>query len=222
MTERSPWAILGLQPTPDSEEIRRAYLHKVRQHHPDLYQEDSQARMAQEEEMKWINWAYTELMTNPVAKLPHPPEHHASDPPPPQEPSHPPWVVCPSHNQPARSYCSRCHTPLCPVCPGFQHQVCDFHLRQASKRKFRARVMREWAFLAVIVLWGKLWPWALSTLLWGILGYLAALGILELRRLRYFGCLAWLFIPYSLVLAGLYRLYDGLSRWNREAGDISR
>ncbi len=220
MTQRNPWKILGLQPTPNTEEIRQAYLQKVRQHHPDLYQKDSKAHMVQEEEMKWINWAYTELMTNPITSLPRPDDKAAWSPPPPQESSRTPWVMCPWHNEKARAYCLWCHTPLCPSCSGFNQQLCSFHLRQAQRTKFKRRVMGEWGGLILIVVWGKLWPWALSTLLWSILGYLAILGILELRRFRYFGCLAWLFIPYSLVLAGLYRLYDGLSQWNKEAGNI--
>ncbi len=220
MTKRSPWTILGLQPTSDTEEIRQAYLSKVRQHHPDLYQEDSRARMVQEEQMKWINWAYTELMTNPNTAFPESTEERRAPSASGKEETKPPWITCSWHGQPAGTHCSRCHAPLCPACPGFLQQSCAFHLRQASRTKFRRRVMGEWSGLFLIVGWGKLWPWPLPIILWTILGYLAVLGIVELRRFRYFGCLAWLFIPYSLVLAGLYRLYDGLSRWNQEAGNI--
>ncbi|MHB1611342.1 MAG: hypothetical protein ACYCT0_06600, partial [Sulfobacillus sp.] len=56
-----------------------------------------------------------------------------------------------------------------------------------------------------------------AVLLWSVLGYLALLGIGWLRRKRWMGCLALLFFPYSLILAGLYSLYEGLSQWNKFA-----
>ena len=59
-------------------------------------------------------------------------------------------------------------------------------------------------------------------MLWGLLGYLAFVGVGWLRRKHWLGCLALLFFPYSLVLAGLYSLYEGLSQWNKFALESKR
>ncbi|SMC04165.1 DnaJ domain-containing protein [Sulfobacillus thermosulfidooxidans DSM 9293] len=219
MTEKNPWTILGIGPTTDEQKIRQAYLTQVRRHHPDLYAKDSLTRHEHEEHMKWINWAYHEVMKTPFVV-----EVNKKDAPGPRESSHkasPPPLSCRLHHQPIVRTCTRCQAPLCPSCVGFSLSLCSMHFRKWVNAKFRRRVLREWGLLFVLIATSKLLSWPFSTLLWSLLGYLALLGILELRRLRYFGCMAWLFIPYSLVLAGLYSLYEGLSRWNKELGDFT-
>lgn len=219
MTEKNPWTLLGLRPTSDEEAIRNAYLKKVRQHHPDLYHRDAPSHQAHEEQMKWINWAYTQVMTNLSSSTIGDITPWTPPPKAPPTPTGPP-LSCAVHHQPIIRYCVRCREPLCSTCLGFTLSLCPFHFRKFILARFRRRVLWEWGGLAAMVIIGKLMFWPLSTLLWSILGYLAGLGILELRRLRYFGCITWLFIPYSLVLAGLYSLYEGLSRWNHEMGDL--
>ncbi len=216
MGENDPWAVLGIQPTLDEAKIRHAYLRKARENHPDLFREDEARSRLQEERMKTINWAYAQITAGRAAWTPavkEPPGHHT---PPPPRPA-PPIPTCPRHRQSASRTCRECGAPVCSRCGGYTLSLCGEHLRIQRIRKARRRALGEWAALASVLGAGKVLAWPVPTLLWAILGYLAVLGVMELRRLHYFGCMAWLFVPYSLVLAGVYSLYEGLSLWNRHS-----
>ena len=57
----NPFEVLGLPSTADTEEVRAAYRHLVRQCHPDQFQE-AQAREAAQEKMIALNLAYEAAM----------------------------------------------------------------------------------------------------------------------------------------------------------------
>ncbi|POB10168.1 J domain-containing protein [Sulfobacillus sp. hq2] len=213
MAEHDPWTVLGIAPTNDLTVVRQAYLRQARKNHPDLFQENPDRSALQEERMKAINSAYNQI-TQHLAKIPLTPE----PPPPERERSKtPPVPTCPRHRTTAPKSCRLCAEPLCPQCPGYHDGLCTRHQQKRAVKKAQTRALREWAILLALIALGKFLAYPTATLLWAILGYLALLGIMELRRLRYFGCMAWLFMPYSFVLAGLYSLYEGLSLWNKHS-----
>lgn len=218
--EKSPWAILGLAPTHDPEAIRQAYLASVRLNHPDQYQNDPEKFRRQEESMKEINWAYQRILSG-QATVPTPqparPAPSSWAPPPPRQTSPP--LHCDLHGDPVLRRCTRCNTALCGRCIGFYTALCAKHYRRYGLRRHRSRVAREWLPLIGGITLLKGLDISLSIVFWGVLGYLAIIGIGWLRRKRWFGCLALLFLPYSLVLAGLYSLYEGLSLWNKFASE---
>ncbi|PSR35026.1 MAG: J domain-containing protein [Sulfobacillus benefaciens] len=220
--DKNPWEVLGIAPTYDKEAIRQAYLSAVRRHHPDQFQRDAAQFHQHEEAMKDINRAYQLIL---AGKAPEP--HNETTPPPTGTPGQtykapprndaPPPIFCPRHHQTAWRRCQVCQTPLCTECIGFYTSLCAKHYRKSALKRYRNRVVREWVPLIIGVAVLREVGLGSAVLLWGVLGYLALLGLGWLRRKRWMGCLALLFFPYSLVLAGLYSLYEGLSQWNKFA-----
>ncbi len=215
---QSPWDVLGVSPTHDKDAIRRAYLAAVRRNHPDQYQSDPEKFRRQEESMKEINQAYQRILSGQVPVTPPPPARPA---PPPPRPSPPP-MRCAQHGEPILRRCTRCNAVLCTRCIGFYTALCAKHYRRFGLQRHRSRAAREWLPLigGITLLKGLAVP--SSILLWGVVAYLAVIGVGWLRRKGWFGCLALLFFPYSLVLAGLYSLYEGLSQWNKFAVESKR
>lgn len=60
---RDPYQVLGVSPNATDEEIKRAYRELVKKYHPDNYQNNPLADLAQEK-MKEINEAYDALIKN--------------------------------------------------------------------------------------------------------------------------------------------------------------
>lgn len=197
---KDPWTVLGIPPTTDRLRVRQAYLEQVRRHHPDPVRQDPARFRQQEERMKDINRAYHDILTGQAACPPATPEAA---------------VVCPLHGRPAQERCGRCRTPLCSQCPGVRMRQCARHHRRTQIRIRRRQAARDWSLLILA-------PAALraiglnpARIVETVVGYLVLLGFGELRRTRSFGCLVWLLFPYSLVFAGLYRLYRGLTAFGR-------
>lgn len=221
--QKSPWDILGIAPTNNQDAIRQAYLEAVRQNHPDLYHSDPEQARRQEEAMKAINLAYQSIRTGVVRVATPPPPRPA--PPswaPPPRPSSPPPMRCRLHGETVLRRCTRCQEDLCSRCIGFYTALCAKHYRRYGLHRHRVRVAREWLPLIGGITLVKELGVPASIMLWGVLGYLALVGVGWLRRKRWLGCLALLFFPYSLVLAGLYSLYEGLSQWNKFALESKR
>ena len=55
-----PYRVLGVEPTASDDEIKRAYRELARKYHPDNYQNNPLADLA-EEKMKEINEAYDQI-----------------------------------------------------------------------------------------------------------------------------------------------------------------
>ncbi|MDA8192797.1 MAG: J domain-containing protein [Thermaerobacter sp.] len=216
-SSRDPWQVLGLQPTTDPDAVRDAYLSQVRIHHPDQFRRDPARYAQQEEQMKAINQAHQEILSGTAQ-----PRQDASVPPSPPRgtPQETPWPNCPVHGARSLRACSQCEKPLCQTCPGFGLGLCARHLRQFVVRPYRLRALSQWVPLLAGL--GLLRSLGLSTVVmfWALLAYLTAVGFWYLWRHRWLGCLALLFVPYSLVLAGLYSLYTSLSQWRDAAADL--
>jgi hypothetical protein len=155
--------------------------------------------------MKSINQAYRWALENPPTASPAPnsesPGSAAS--------------VCQVHRKTATRECRRCRQPLCLLCPGYRQSLCQMHFAQAQRRRIRGRVLKEWGpLVALIVVLRALGAPGLYTAV-GTLIYIAWLGFRFLMARRWFGCLALLLLPYSLVVAGIWSLYDSLKEWNR-------
>ncbi len=216
-TVKNPWDVLGVAPTHDKEAIRQAYLKAVRLHHPDQYQRDPEQLGRHEEAMKEINRAYQVILSGQASHTAPAPHSAPAPPPPPPRPHAPPPTLCNRHRQPVLRVCQRCQEPLCTQCIGFYTFLCAKHYRRSVLKGYRNRVVREWLPLVAGIALLRAIGLSSAVLLWSVLGYLALLGIGWLRRKRWMGCLALLFFPYSLILAGLYSLYEGLSQWNKFA-----
>ena len=61
MSQRDPYAVLGVSPTATEEEIKTAYRKLARKYHPDNYASDPDAARVAEERMKEINAAYDRI-----------------------------------------------------------------------------------------------------------------------------------------------------------------
>ena len=61
MSQRDPYAVLGVSPTATDEEIKAAYRKLARRYHPDNYASDPTAAREAEERMKEINAAYDRI-----------------------------------------------------------------------------------------------------------------------------------------------------------------
>lgn len=207
--EWDAWKVLGISPTADKDRIRDAYLAKVREHHPDRYRLDPTRYRQQEEMMKRINRAYEWALKNPPGTAG--PTRSASAPPP------DPPIMCPEHRYQALKRCRRCQQPLCLGCLGFRQSLCNRHFERKRVMSARSRTLREWGPLIAIIF--GLRAVGLPGLDVGIavLIYLALLGLRLLLTRRWFGCLALLLLPYSLVLAGAWSLYESLREWNGHA-----
>lgn len=200
-----PWEALDIPPTWDRNKIRDAYLVQVRIHHPDQYRQDPSRYRIQEERMKTINQAYRWA-------LDHPPAPPGAKSPGPRETA---VTVCPDHHKTATRACRRCRRPLCLLCAGYRQLLCSKHFARAQQRRVRGRVLKEWGpLIALIVLLRSLGVPGLYTA-GGILTYIAWLGFRFLLSRRWFGCLAVLMLPYSLVVAGIWSLLQSLKDWNR-------
>lgn len=197
MPEDNPWAVLGLVPASGEEQVRQAYLRLARENHPDLFREDPRRYRAQEERMKAINGAYAQITSGEAAQ-------HGLPPSPPTAPS------CRQHSNKADRVCQACAEPLCPRCSGYQNSYCPRHASPLVLPNRPRRFIREWGGLAALLALGQGMHWPLIPFLCVTLGYLAILGVMQLRRVRYFGFMVWLFLPYSVVLAGLYSLFTAL------------
>ena len=62
MISKDPYKILGVSPTASDAEIKSAYKELVKKYHPDQYQDNPLADVA-EEKMSEINAAYDQIMT---------------------------------------------------------------------------------------------------------------------------------------------------------------
>lgn len=204
---RDPWEVLDISPTPDPAKIRDAYLAQVRRHHPDQYRQDPTRYHQQEEQMKVINEAYRRALEEPPADL--------------GTGGRQPLVTCPVHQQPSERHCRRCKQPLCVACSGYRQSLCHRHYQQARIRRARGRAFKEWGPLIglIVVLRAVGLPGLYTGL--AVLAYLAAIGLRLLLTRRWFGCLAMLLLPYSLVLAGIWSLFESLRDWNRPAAERS-
>lgn len=125
-----------------------------------------------------------------------------------------PPIMCPSHGYQAMGRCTRCGQPLCLGCLGFRQSLCNTHYQRQKIRRARARALREWGPLIGIIF--GLRALGLPGLYIGVavLCYLAILGLRLLISRRWLGCLALLLLPYSLVLAGVWSLWESLRDWN--------
>lgn len=65
----TPYEVLGVQPNSSKEDIRKAWLGKVKENHPDLVQDENKKKEANDKTAE-INRAYEEL-TNDKPKPPH-------------------------------------------------------------------------------------------------------------------------------------------------------
>lgn len=207
-----PWVVLGINPTTDREAIRTAYLTQVRKNHPDQFRGDPTRYQAQEERMKDINRAYQMALTQNLSDRIQPTSASRTPPP---NPSNAPR--CPIHHVIGLRTCEKCDLPLCRTCLGFMESLCLRHMVQKRVRHARRRAIGQWLPLILGVSGLKSLEVPSSTIFWSIIAYLAIIGLMYLRRRRWLGCLAFLFLPYSFVLAGLYSLFDSLSQW-RDAG----
>lgn len=211
--DRDPWKVLGITPTADKERLRQAYLAQVRQHHPDRFRRDAARYRQQEEYMKRINEAYQWALKNPPAAAPNPARaHHAAAGRPGPAPEPP--VVCPEHGYQAVRRCRMCDQPICLGCLGIRESLCTRHYQKFTTRGRHLRVLREWGPLIAIIF--GLRSLGVPGLDVGIavLIYLALLGVQLLWKRRWFGCLALLLLPYSLVLAGVWSLLESLREWS--------
>lgn len=203
--------MLGISPTSDPEKIREAYLARVREHHPDRYRLDPARYRHQEEMMKRINEAYDWALKHPPETKPSATVARTSETGTPEPP-----IMCPTHRYQALRRCKRCQQPLCVGCVGFRQSLCTRHHHRQKVVSHRLRVLREWGPLIAIIF--GLRSIGLPGLDVGIatLIYLALLGLRLLLTHRWFGCLAVLLLPYSLVLAGLWSLWESVRAWNGE------
>jgi len=204
-----PWETLGLTPTSNRERIREAYLTQVRQHHPDQFRSDPVRYQKQEEQMKRINEAYQWALKNPPITTPSTSQSSAN----PKAPPEPP-LMCPLHRYQAIRRCKRCRVPICLACVGVRESLCNLHYQKMLVRHARTRVLREWGpLIALIVIFRGIGLPDLETSVSALL-YLAVIGFRFLLHHRWFGCLALLLLPYSLVLAGAWSLVESLRQWN--------
>ncbi|MDA8204726.1 MAG: J domain-containing protein [Thermaerobacter sp.] len=209
---RDPWEVLGIAPTADVNQIRAAYLAQARRHHPDQFRFDPERYRRQEEHMKAINEAYQWALRNP----PTAPGTSPGAPPPESGP------ICPDHNHPGLRECRRCHQPICLGCQGFRQSLCNRHVQSASMRQTRGRALKEWAPLIVLIVVMRSFDQPGIYIGVAVLIYVAWLGLRLLLARRWFGCLAFLLLPYSLVLAGVWSLIESLKEWNRSPGRTRR
>lgn len=203
---RDPWEVLAIAPTADPARIREAYLVQVRLHHPDQFRLDPQRYHRQEEYMKTINEAYRWALEHP-AQLLGPdnkgPRSAAAK-----------SAECPVHLRAAIRQCKRCHDPICLACTGFRQSLCDRHYQMARYRQARRRALKEWGPLILIVMGLRLLAVPSLYTAIAVLIYIAWLGLVFLLDRKWFGCLAFLLLPYSLVLAGVWSLFESLREWN--------
>lgn len=215
-TPIDPWNILKIPPTSDKNAIRQAYLTLARLNHPDQFRHDPLQYRQQEEKMKTINEAYRLAISGQAPSRPEPVPKRPTQPYRPPAPPPPP-PVCALHKRASTRICRTCQTNICTGCEGFVDGLCAPHFKKIKLRERRARAVKEWVpFISLIAIL-KLASFSSMMILWLVLGYFAILGYGQLRRARLLGCLAFLLFPYSLVLAGIYSLYQSLSQWNDAA-----
>lgn len=216
--ERDAWEVLGIPPTADADRIREAYLAQVRRHHPDQFRMDPVRYRQQEERMKTINEAYQWALHNPPqAKSPG--RGHAGQSP--TAGTEPP-IICPEHQYQAVRRCKGCQQPICLGCLGVRQSLCNRDYRRLKTRQMRGRAFKEWVPLIAII--GGMRAFGLPGLDVALasLIYIAWLGFRFLRTRHWFGCLALLLLPYSLILAGIWSLIDSLRDWNRPFQETSK
>jgi hypothetical protein len=198
-----PYRVLELTPPVTRDQARAAYHRLVRARHPDVAAvgRGEAARRDAEEAMKMLNAAYREVLLD-IARSPGGPRR-APPPPPPASASRPP--VCGAHGADRVYRCARCGAACCARC---------LKARRCPACPDPARPREGWGWIAGLI--GGLaamheLQWPAPEVLGGIAVYLGAMGVGVLRRQRGAGLLLWLLFPYSLVLAGLWRLGSMLS-----------
>lgn len=201
-----PYRVLELTPPVTRDEARAAYHRLARARHPDVAAvgADEASRRAAEEAMKTLNAAYREVLKD-LARGPGPagasePPRSAAPPPPPPPAPPPRPPVCRDHGADQVYRCARCGAPCCARC---------LKARRCASCPAPARARESWGWLVGFVGWLAAMhelQWPAFEVLGGIAVYLGAMGIGVLRRQRGVGLLLWLLFPYSLVLAGLWRL----------------
>lgn len=203
-----PFDILGLPPGATAAEIRTRYRELARLYHPDLHAQNHVAEQDAEERMKQLNGAYQAAMEEALASSP------------PNAAKSPAAEVerlgfCTLHTADIVDRCRSCGRPACPQCRTRTgcRQCVGYSPPHRSPERGR------WSLPEAVWLWA---PVALGTLAfrmmevpygvlgWGAIIYLAVLGIGVIRRLKAWGWLLWLVFPYSLVLAGVWRLFRSL------------
>jgi hypothetical protein len=175
----------------------------VRQHHPDRFRLDPVRYRQQEERMKWINQAYEWALSHPPTTTSGTENRQGASP-----------VLCREHRYPAIGRCKRCGAPICLNCHGIRQSLCNRDLQRAKHRRVRGRALREWIPLILLIALSRLFGFTASFVLLLVAAYLAVIGVQELIRHRWFGCLALLLLPYSLILAGIWSLIESLREWS--------
>lgn len=203
-----PYQVLGVSPVASQDEIRRAYRELVRRHHPDLHARTPKSFAEAEERMKQINAAYRQVLSGQAA---HPAEPEPAPPPPPPrgQPPRPRPPICPRHLADMVYRCARCGRLACVRC--LEGQGCR-QCRDRRPASFPVTIPEAvWLWMPVLLGAAAVRAWNLpaAAVGWSAIGYLALLGLGMLRRWRW-GCLLWLAFPYSVVLAGLWRLLKSL------------
>ncbi|WP_338055104.1 J domain-containing protein [Sulfobacillus harzensis] len=204
--------MLGIPPTADKDTIREAYLARVKEHHPDRYRLDPSRYRQQEEMMKRINFAYEWALRHPPTTTAPGPTHPPGSDRQGQRPDPP--IMCPDHGYQAMGRCKRCGQPLCLGCLGFRRSLCNRHYQRQKIRAARSRTLGEWGPLIVIIFGLRALGLPGFDVAIAVLIYLALLGLRLLIRRHWLGCLALLLLPYSLVLAGVWSLWESLRDWN--------
>lgn len=156
--------------------------------------------------MKVINEAYRWALAHPPAFDGHEAKTEA-------EP-----VMCPIHRRPAWRQCRHCRRPICPACSGFRQSLCTRHYQRAQSRRARDRVIKEWGPLVAIIVILRLAGLPGLEVSVAVLIYVAYLGFRLLLARGWFGCLALLLLPYSLVLAGVWSLIESVRDWHAPLG----
>lgn len=76
-------------------------------------------------------------------------------------------------------------------------------------------MLQEWGPLVAMIVMLRLMGLAGLDISVAVLLYLAGLGFRLLLTRRWFGCLALLLLPYSLILAGVWSLVESVRDWHK-------
>lgn len=203
----NPFAILGLPPGAPAVEVRARYRELARLYHPDLHAQNRVAELDAEERMKQLNWAYQACMEEAVDN------RGATGSPQSPSPEVERLGFCTVHAADIVDRCPSCGRPACPRCrtrTGCRQCTAQRPPAQPPWRRGVPDAVWLWAPVILGTLAFRMLEVPFGVLGWGAIVYLAILGIGVIRRLKAWGWLLWLVFPYSLVLAGVWRLFRSL------------